>query len=137
MIIAVFGSTLAIVSMFAIWYLQNKNLSVDRQEYIGKIKSFIFLYTLIILTSMFGIIIGIVPPLNASEYEITSISEGLSIIIFEFTLLLIIPALACLYELIDWIMNLKQEDDPLLIQLIEFNNKLKSFEDILDKTKRN
>lgn len=107
-----FGAILAVVVAFTGWYLAENNIaSGDKEVFKSKIKNFIILYMSIIVLSVIGLVNGTVPPLGNLIYAVSSYSEVISILTFQCTLLLMIPAFAGLYELAKWTMDLNNKDD--------------------------
>jgi len=108
-----FSVILAIIVTFAMWYLQSSKdtiIKIVKNPTIYKdvVIRFIFLYIILILLSFLGLIIGTIPMLDVTK-DIGSISVALSIMAFECTLLLIIPAFVCLYEFVCWIMSIHEK----------------------------
>jgi len=98
MLTQTFGSILGIIVAVTTGFFQikknnNENTSIDI------IKNFVFLYMSLIVLSILGFAIGTVPPMEQTLQLVHNPLDRLAIMIFESTLLLIIPAFACLYEL--------------------------------------
>lgn len=108
--IGAFGVILAIIISFAIWYIETKKISIDPRIYKRTVTNFIFLYMILILLSVIGLVIGTIPLLEADRI-INSIPLAISITTFVCTLLLIVPAFLCLYEFANWIMEMAIMDN--------------------------
>lgn len=106
-----FGAILAVVVAFTGWYLEEKKLTPSqKEEFKNKIKSFIILYMSIIVLSVIGLVNGTIPPLGNLIYVASSLSELISIITLQCTLLLMIPAFSGLFELAKWTMELNKNN---------------------------
>lgn len=98
MLTQTFGSILGIIVAVTTGFFQiRKNNNEEPPADI--IKNFIFLYMSLIVLSILGFMIGTVPPMEQTLHLVNRPLDRLAIMILESTLLLIIPAFACLYEL--------------------------------------
>jgi len=99
-----FGTILAIITAFAVFFFQRKRLNnKDKKEFKNKLRLFMIFYIFIILVAIIGLGTGFKSDLNL--YSNLNLISTLSLISFECTLLLIIPALVILYALVDWIIE--------------------------------
>lgn len=106
-IIQLFGTILAIVAAFAVMLLEGGAIDKKYQEdFKYKIRTFIIFYLFIIIFSAIGLISWF--RANFSLFRSLDFMGTLSLISFECTFLLIIPALVVLYALIDWILELRK-----------------------------